>query len=314
MSHHTEPSATRALLGALFDYAGLFPPAQLPLADAVQTYARHQTEPEAWMLGRFVCPANQLMALGALWPAGQPLSVVALGAKTTSPAECTHALADTLAHIAAFRAAHGAYARVEVLEQPLPPLPDEASARALLSALHTHSRPHALSVFYEAALGGDQAPPQLHHALAGLAGLPGAGFKLRTGGLTAEAVPPVELVVAVLEGCQRHSLPLKFTAGLHQPLRHYDDSVQTHVYGFMNMVLAALMAHGHGLKGDLLHALLVDENPTHFRLGARTLSWHHYELNLGQISALRRTAAVGLGSCSFDEPRAELHALDWFAA
>lgn len=314
MTQHVEPSATRALFGALIDYAGLFPPAQLPLASAVAEYAQHLAEPEAWMLGRFICPASQLMALGALWPAGQPLRVAALGAKTATPAECQAGLADTLAAVTAFRAAHGAYAQVDVLEIPLPPLAHPAEAQALLTAIHPRIRQHGLTVFYEAALSGPDAPAQLTHALAALSAEREAGFKLRTGGVTASAVPPVELVMAALTGCQRYGLPLKFTAGLHQPLRHFDDALQTHVYGFMNVVVGALMARAHRLQGDLLHALLVDENPTHFRLSARALSWHHYELSLGQISALRRAAAVGFGSCSFAEPREALHALEWFTA
>ena len=50
------PSA-RALLGGVVDYAGLFPPAALSMADAVAEYAAAQRGADAWMLGRFVLPA-----------------------------------------------------------------------------------------------------------------------------------------------------------------------------------------------------------------------------------------------------------------
>ena len=42
------------------DYAGLFPPAQLPLADALAEYRRALAGADAWMLGRFIVPAVQL--------------------------------------------------------------------------------------------------------------------------------------------------------------------------------------------------------------------------------------------------------------
>ena len=50
----------RALLSEIVDYAGLFPPAQLPLEKAVREYAAHLGEEKAWMLGRFIIPAQRL--------------------------------------------------------------------------------------------------------------------------------------------------------------------------------------------------------------------------------------------------------------
>ena len=53
----------RALLSGMVDYAGLFPPAQLPLEKAVREYALHLGEAEAWVLGRFIIPAQRLEEL-----------------------------------------------------------------------------------------------------------------------------------------------------------------------------------------------------------------------------------------------------------
>src|SRR5262249_56809212 len=56
-------ASLRALLAGILDYAGLFPPPRLPLEPAVRNYARYRTEPEAWLLRRFVCPAARLAEL-----------------------------------------------------------------------------------------------------------------------------------------------------------------------------------------------------------------------------------------------------------
>jgi len=48
--------ARRALLTALFDHAPTFPPASLPLADAIGEDERAQASPDAWLLGRLVVP------------------------------------------------------------------------------------------------------------------------------------------------------------------------------------------------------------------------------------------------------------------
>jgi hypothetical protein len=56
--------ARRALLGRLIDHAALFPPASLPVPEALAEDRRARQSPYAWMLGRFVCPASKLAELG----------------------------------------------------------------------------------------------------------------------------------------------------------------------------------------------------------------------------------------------------------
>lgn len=68
----------RALLAGVFDYAGLFPPAELPLAEAVSKYVQYRREPDSWMLRNFVVPAGKLGE--AAESAGQPIPFSVLGA------------------------------------------------------------------------------------------------------------------------------------------------------------------------------------------------------------------------------------------
>ena len=48
------------MMRRLVDYAGLFPPAALSMADAVARYGEHVTSSDSWMLGRFVVPVERL--------------------------------------------------------------------------------------------------------------------------------------------------------------------------------------------------------------------------------------------------------------
>ena len=57
------PASLRALLTGVIDYAGLFPPAALPMADAVRNYDAYRNGEHAWMLGRFVVPVPSLRVL-----------------------------------------------------------------------------------------------------------------------------------------------------------------------------------------------------------------------------------------------------------
>lgn len=75
--------ALRELLRGLIDYAGMFPPAALPLAEAVKNYREYITGPHAWMVGRFVVPA----ASEADVPAHFPVSVIAADKKNERAGE-----------------------------------------------------------------------------------------------------------------------------------------------------------------------------------------------------------------------------------
>jgi hypothetical protein len=61
--------ARRALLGRLWDYAGIFPPAELPLSEAVAEWERIRGSDDAWMVNCFVTRADLDLDL-------EPLAVV----------------------------------------------------------------------------------------------------------------------------------------------------------------------------------------------------------------------------------------------
>lgn len=62
-----------ALLSRLIDHAPLFPPASLPLPEAVEEDRRARESEAVFMLGRFVCPASKLEELPDV---GRGVSVV----------------------------------------------------------------------------------------------------------------------------------------------------------------------------------------------------------------------------------------------
>ena len=101
----------RALLTGVIDYAGLFPPASLPLDQAVRNYARYRTEPESWMLARFVCPANRLPELapqlGEFKPGGDPLALSVLGVDAKDKKSCQEGLIYTFVALQSLQHKYG---------------------------------------------------------------------------------------------------------------------------------------------------------------------------------------------------------------
>ena len=56
----TPKESIRVLLTEIIDYAGLFPPSEVSMAEAVLNYATYKNSNYNWMLGRFVVPVSRL--------------------------------------------------------------------------------------------------------------------------------------------------------------------------------------------------------------------------------------------------------------
>jgi hypothetical protein len=56
--------ARRAVLGRLIDHAPLFPPASMPMTEAIEEDRRFRAGPDGWLVRRFVCPASRFDELG----------------------------------------------------------------------------------------------------------------------------------------------------------------------------------------------------------------------------------------------------------
>ena len=69
-----DPCAT-SLLDGIIDYAGLFPPAKLPMDEAFRRFLDHRSSADGWMLARFVCPAARLDELEPLLESTDPSSL-----------------------------------------------------------------------------------------------------------------------------------------------------------------------------------------------------------------------------------------------
>jgi hypothetical protein len=84
------------------------------------------------------------------------------------------------------------------------------------------------------------------------------------------------------------------------------------MHGFVNVFLAGALAHSrHDVGQDVLQELLEDGSPEHFRIDEGGLRWRDYSVSTGQLAAARRDFVLSFGSCSVEEPLADLDALGW---
>jgi hypothetical protein len=316
-------SSLRALLTGIIDYAGLFPPAKLPLDQAIHLYAHHRLDSPCWMLGRFVCPSERLGELAALVPdlfsPASPLRISALGRGGRSVPEFLAGLRTDVDAMAAFRDRHSERAvtdayEIRVLAEVLVADSSDAAHALLVESGKTLRREFpSLIPYYEAGSGtsshssmfllstvlanakrlAKQQPALSEHP---------AGVKLRCGGPEAADFPSPEQVAFTITACRDAGVLLKFTAGLHHPIRHFNAAIQTHMHGFLNVFTAGVLAHAARLNKDQVRQIIEDQNADDFAFDEAGLRWKDLSASVAQIRAARESAVISFGSCSFEEP------------
>ena len=318
----------KALLNGVVDYAGMFPPAQLALPTAIRNYANYRNEPEKWMLGRFICPAVKLPDLSShvdnLFGSGPPLSLSILGRGGRDSSTFLEGLRLDMEDMAEIRRKHGNRVLASVFEVKLPIevlLGDASRSKALLekcaSVIEQHGPPE-LVVYYEVGVGSAWRTtiPAVLSVLRLCRDLPyekclPPGFKLRTGGVDSAAFPSAEEVAGVICVCRDSGVPMKFTAGLHHPIRKHDAGVQTKMHGFINVFVAGVLAAARKLEPDTVCDILSDENAANFHFTDDSCRWGEISATTAEIEASRKSSVTSFGSCSFDDPRDDLRTLQW---
>jgi hypothetical protein len=299
-------------MSRIIDYAGLYPPANLPLEEAFKNFVEYQGSPDSWMLSRFVIPAKRLPHLTPLMPASASmLSFTALGRSGSAVDEFLANLKLDIDDIHAFRETHGAAVIVDMFEVALPTsaLTDSTQAHDLIKESSDILNKNGITVFFESSSGEDWQPraENLIRALRKLKDRH-VGFKLRTGGVTADAFPSTEQVAWAITTVRDAGVPIKCTAGLHHPVRHYNDSVQAKMHGFLNVFGAGVLAEAKDLSQAQIQSILEDENPENFTFDENGFTWRDLRVANSEILNIRQFA-TSFGSCSFDEPREDLQKL-----
>jgi len=301
-------ASLHALLARSIDYAGMFPPCNLALEPALQNHAKYIHESDAWMLSNFIVPVGQFAAMsGALaqFDRRHPLRVSALGPKTETVAAFRPALQEAMEAIRRFSAEHVGVVSIDQFEMLLPGNVDLATL-AEAAAMFTEIKMH---VFWEAPADSVEQAVALLAQHNSQKNTRLFGYKLRTGGVTADAFPSAAQIARALVAMARDRVPIKFTAGLHHPVRQFRNEVKTKMHGFLNVLGAGVLGAEHNWDEGQISRMLEDENADSFSFDETIFAWREWEIATDRIHA-RRKLITSFGSCSFDEPRDDLRVLN----
>lgn len=285
-------SIERLLEGSI-DYAGLFPPAKLPMDASVRNYLRFVRGAESWIVGRFVCPASRLMEFERIVareqpPPSIPLTVIGTGGEDLDAFE--DGLAQDAEAMTRFEESLGDLCPIEAFEVRCPSYDD---LETVIDDLQGFDE---IDAYVELPLTDGLAD-----GLAAIAESDWLGAKARTGGLVPDAFPSAARLADFLQSCRQLDVPMKLTAGLHEPLPHRDRATGAEAHGFLNVFAALALAEANELSRQDLEAILLESSARAFVFDATGLGWGEFRADLEAITEMR-SLLTGFGSCSIDEP------------
>ncbi len=158
-----------------------------------------------------------------------------------------------------------------------------------------------VTAYYEISIDDD--PAELIAIMAGVS----VRAKIRTGGSTPDAAPSPANLARFLARCAARKVPFKATAGLHHAMRNPAGRSGA-MHGFLNVFLAAALIWTGAPEDDVIQAL-EETSPDAFRFEGAAVTWRERRVTAEQLVEVRRSFAIGFGSCSFEEPLADLKAL-----
>ncbi|NHZ70233.1 MAG: hypothetical protein GWP18_01180 [Proteobacteria bacterium] len=286
--------ARTASFAALIDYAGLFPPSSHDMAGAVERYRAARSSHASWVAGRFLCPASRLIEL-----AGELTQSIRHGEDQWEIGVILDDEPGTSAALAQSFHAEMQPAAVIASAETRSATPTRDGIGATIDAVLS-IQPEVvpfLEVARSASIKGQVA--FIAEALADRTRVGGA--KLRCGGLTADMFPTSEEVAEFVIAATELRIPFKATAGLHQPIRHFDRDLDGWRHGFVNLLFASAAAAA-GEAHDAVQAIIAETNQETFAIGAAFATWRDITITGSAMRRIRTSGFVAYGSCDFDEP------------
>jgi len=289
-----------SLLDGLIDYAGLFPPAKLEMAEAVDHYLRYVQGPDSWFVGRFVCSSTRLPELVAVLekiPAAPEIPIAVIGKPNENLDGWYEALEHDALAMNEFVKSVGTRAGLEAYEVRVP---GHADVETCIKDLRSFQE---VDVFVELPWGDG-----MDDSLAALAETEWLAAKARTGGEAASSYPSSAELAHFIHGSVALDLSFKLTAGLHHPLPRTDRETGARMHGFLNVLAACGFALAHDMARKELEEVLRTSSIEDWDFDEKKLTWRGLSLSMEDIEDTR-DLLWSIGSCSVEEAMSDLDAL-----
>lgn len=305
---------SQALFSGLIDYAGMFPPASLSFSDAIDNFIKYQRTPnENWILGQYILlptHLDELLGRGESFFSTLP-KAISLSLVIKSPFET---LERFLAPLTLYKGVLRVKSLEVVLDQDTPV--EDFVANIIHIASRFNDDTHAPNLFFEVPYSpnGEELTLRLLDTIAQhlTPGCNRPGFKLRCGGAP-HLIPTPQRVAFILKECALRSIPIKFTAGLHQPFCRTSSlhAPMVEYHGYFNIFFAAISAYRENSDISKLVQILTQDSLIPPSFSDEKIEWLGHSISAVEIARIRSTHVTSFGSCSFTEPIEEAKKLSW---
>lgn len=307
------PTAYHSFFDGLLDYAGLFPPAELPMLEALQEYASAAQGPHCFALSHFIVPHTRLQELS------ERAAQLQLG--TLSLSVLCPELAQYAQEIQNFFARHTSTFELAALETRINTSDDIRShiQAAVQSWQPWQNESLIPKIFFEIPwqdFQDQEYEKQIAACFANLADyrektkLPLCA-KLRCGGKFATDFPSTRVIVSFLLASKKYALPLKCTAGLHQAFPKYDKEIGVQFHGYWNIFWAACLVEKGEDNLELLCQYLEAKHEELPFARQDSVTFFGREVSLQDIKNARQNIFLSFGTCSFAEPVEDARQRGW---
>ena len=304
----------------IIDYAGMYPPANLDIESAFNNYLEYKNDNYNWILGKFVISARKLISLSILnenLPVHDLIELTILLTNENLFNEYFTSLNNDINNIKKFELDDF---KINTFELKLPlelnvvdkfdKIPEfiDKTYDSISNAIIFPAK-----IFFELSINEEwkYLIPIFAENLAEFRNNNyDVGFKLRTGGISADLFPTAEQVSLAVYSCNDNKIPFKATAGLHHPFRQFDKGLNELTYGFINVFGAGIIAHVHNLPKEILTEIIREDNPKNFILDNDSFRWKNYSVKTGEIENARNNLMISFGSCNFKEPIEDLQKIN----
>lgn len=305
------------VLNALFDYAGLFPPAELNPTQAVAEFLEQVQSPRfSARMARFVFPLTKKSILlqefekyGDLFgqnPITIPCTVLLPQVQQADEAQDLAHAVDAL--VPAFEKMEFLQLRIDSVEYKLNGSSQDERAiqinqEVLRQLIATSQVLPNLDIFVEQDWK-DPASANVQEVIHLQDISNRVQLKIRTGGMQAESVPSPEILTELITCATAANVPFKCTAGLHSALRETSPRFGFPMHGFVNVLCAtaaALVSSSAVQKEHIMRILEAESKEELENLLEQTT-----QDDTEQLLARARECFLSIGSCSVLEPHESL--------
>lgn len=307
----------------LIDYAGLFPPANLILSQALNNYLVYSQGQNKWMLSKFIITVKKLSELSELMSGMNIQDKIPFSLISSSGDNADKFLKNLKWDVEAileFFKNKQTKSGFDVFEVRIPPGLDLANKKENLrdiiksvSEELEQNFGNNIKIFYE-LMSDKNFDYELINTIDTISEFrrngKQIGFKFRTGGNDQSLFPSSEKITSAMLACLEFEVPMKFTAGLHHPIRHYNEIHDLEMHGFLNVFGAGILAYSCDLIEEEIIDILDSQEAYDFEFNEDGFLWHDFTVSNDMITEARNKFMISYGSCSFDEPIDDLKMMD----